>query len=335
MAVALTYPVRTPQWVIHYAGKNISADVSAMVLSITYTDHLGGAANDVEVEFEDRERKWRGPWLPAQGDLLSLQIGYGGETLLPCGDFQADELEAQGPPDTFHLRCISAFITPAMRTHNSAGFENQTLLQIATAIAAKHGMSVVGAPSQSNISFARKTQKHETDLGFLHRISREYNYDFKVEGKKVVFYARVALEAQAPVITIQRTSTEHWRFKTVAHHVYKAAQIQWQDAQSKALITQTVQASSAVATGDTMVIRKRCETGQDAMARARAELHGANLMMVTGSLTLPGTTVLVPGNNVMMAGFGSFDGKYMIRQARHRLERAQGYTTEIDVRSVA
>ena len=32
---------RKPGWTLFYQGANVTADISAMVLSITYTDHLG------------------------------------------------------------------------------------------------------------------------------------------------------------------------------------------------------------------------------------------------------------------------------------------------------
>ena len=98
MAAAITgailpsvYPVRHPHWLLSYAGKNISADVSKMVIEITYTDHESHLSDEIEVQFEDRDKRWQGPWYPSQGDLLNLQIGYADEPLLPCGNFEIDE----------------------------------------------------------------------------------------------------------------------------------------------------------------------------------------------------------------------------------------------------
>src|ERR1700757_4196879 len=143
MAVgAIAYPVRHPRCVATYARRNITADVSAMVTEITYCDRVAGTSDDVEVTLEDRDRRWQGPWLPARGDIVSLLLGYEGEELLNCGDFQVDELELHGPPDTFHLKCIAAGITPALRTPRSAAYEGQTLLQVAQTIARRHGMRV-------------------------------------------------------------------------------------------------------------------------------------------------------------------------------------------------
>ena len=61
-----------------------------MVLAIRYVDQLEGASGELEVDLEI-PRSWQGSWYPALGDIVSLQIGYRGEALLDCGDFQIDD----------------------------------------------------------------------------------------------------------------------------------------------------------------------------------------------------------------------------------------------------
>jgi uncharacterized protein len=335
MTAAIAYPVRSPNWILTYQGVNITADISHMVLSISYVDELGGRSGELEVELEDRERRWQGPWFPQQGDVVSLLIGYSGELLLPCGDFQIDDLEVEGPPDVFHLRCLPAWITPSLRTRNSFGYENQTLLQIAATVAARHGMSVVGAPSQLDVSYLRITQKQETDLEFLRRVAIEHDYDFTVRGAQLVFYARADLEAQPAALTLSRNAVERFSFVSKTHSTYKQAQAAYFDPYGKQLYTQTTQANPAVAAGDVLKIIARCENGQQALERAAAALHQTNRLLVTCRLVAPGTTLLVAGNNVALSGWNVMDGTYMIERAQHRLSRATGYITEADLRMLS
>src|SRR5579863_5938097 len=190
MASAAAFPVRAPRWVLTYQGVNITADISQMVTAITYEDCLDGASGALEFELEDHDKLWQGNWAPTEGDLANLAIGYAGEPLLPCGDFQVDDLSLSGPPDVFHLRCLAAYITPAMRTCNSVGYEAQTLTQIASTIAAKYGLTMITASGTEGPIFARVTQRHETDLGFLRRLARAQNCEFTIRGKQIVFYPR-------------------------------------------------------------------------------------------------------------------------------------------------
>jgi uncharacterized protein len=335
MTAAIAYPVRSPNWILTYQGVNITTDISRMVLSIGYVDELGGRSGELEVELEDRDKRWQGAWFPQQGDVVSLLIGYAGELLLPCGDFQVDDLELEGPPDVFHLRCLPAWITPAIRTRNSLGYENQTLLQIAATVAARHGMTVVGAPNQIDISYLRITQKQETDLEFLRRIAVEHDYYFTVRGAQLVFYSRASLEAQPAALTLYRNTVERFSFVAKAHRIYKQAQTSYFDPQSKQLYTQTAQADPAVATGDMLKVVARCENGQQAFERASAALHEANRLLVTCRLAAPGTTLLVAGNVVALSGWDVMDGSYIVERAQHRLSRATGYVTEADLRMVS
>ena len=59
MTAPIAYPVRSPDWILTYSGVNITADISHMVLSISYADELGGRSGELEVELEDRERRWQ------------------------------------------------------------------------------------------------------------------------------------------------------------------------------------------------------------------------------------------------------------------------------------
>jgi len=112
VSAALSYPVRTPAWALTYAGVNITADVTSMVEAIVYENHEQHLADEVQVTLEDRDGRWQGPWFPVYGDVVTLQIGHASEPMLPCGSFQVDEIELQGPPDAVHLRCIAAASRP-------------------------------------------------------------------------------------------------------------------------------------------------------------------------------------------------------------------------------
>jgi phage protein D len=305
-----------------------------MVLSISYTDYLSELSGEVEVVVEDHDQRWQASWYPTLGDELNLAIGYRGEGLLPCGDFQIDQLELAGPPDRFTMRCLAAFMTPAMRTLNSVGYEDQTLLGIAQTIGQKYGLAVISAPDVIDIAFARVTQKHETDLAFLKRLALEHDYDFTVRGSILVFYSRTALEAIAPVQAVTRTELEGFEFRNRTHTTYRAAQVAYQDLTSKSLIIQSAAAIAPIPTGDVLKIVPRCENGQQALLKAQAALDAHNMFFTEASLVMPGSIAMASGNTIEVSGFGEFDGTYVILVARHRLDRAHGYTTRLEVSRV-
>ena len=336
MAASAAYSVRSPNWILTYVGVNITADVSQMVLAIRYVDRLEGASGELEVDLEDSEKLWQGPWYPALGDVVSLQIGYGGESLLDCGEFQIDELELDGPPDVMRIRCLAAYITPAMRTANTVAYEGMGVMEIAAQIAAKYGLALVAATSESSsdVVFARVTQRRQTDLEFLKRLAREHNFDFTVRAGQLIFYDRPALESVAAVLTMVRSDTVRFSFRNRSRRIYDGAQFSYFDPDTKELISQSVSAASPAPTGDTLKIVARCENAQQAIVKAEALLHLHNMVFVDAYLEGPGCTVLVAGNNVQLSGWGALDGTYLIETAQHRLARVAGYSTSIAARRI-
>ena len=335
MAGSIAYPVRTPQWIVTYQGVNVSADISGMVLDVAYTDRLGGAASEIEIALEDHQKLWQGPWYPEQGDVTTLLMGYSGEPLMPCGDFEVDQMELDGPPDVFRIRGLSAYITPAMRTRRSVAHEGLTPQQIAGAIAGVYGLSLVTAPSDSDVAYARITQRNETDLEFLRRLADEHDYEFSVRAGQLVFYPRASLEQLAPVMTIGRSDVTAFAFASKTHRTYKSAQANHQRPSTTELLSGTSSAEPTGAVSDTLKLLVRCENSAQAKMRAAAALHRANMFAMTARVRLEGSTNLSAGNPVMLFGFGASDGTYMVDNARHRLTRAGGYTTEIEGRRIS
>jgi len=336
MAATALNTVRSPQWMLSYSGMNITADVSEMVLAIRYIDRLDGTSGELEIQLEDSTKLWQGAWYPAIGDIVSLQIGYSNEYLLDCGEFQIDELELDGPPDVMRLRCLAAYITTAMRTANTVAYENMGIVEIAAQIAAKYGLAMVTASSESesDVTFARVTQRRQMDLEFLKRLAREHNFDFTVCAGQLIFYERASLEALPAATLIARSDTVRFAFRNRARRIYDAAEFSYFDPDTKQLITQSVPADGPSPTNDTLKIVARCENAEQAQVKAAAALHLHNMVLVDASIEGPGNPVLVAGNNVQLSGWGALDGKYLIETAKHQMARATGYTTSIAARRI-
>ncbi len=80
-------------------------------------------------------------------------------------------------------------------------------------------------------------------------------------------------------------------------------------------------------------LKKRVKSQAEAKRLAEAKLRELNAKVMTGSLTLVGNVALCAGSVVECKGFGSFDGNFVIEEARHSVG-SSGYTTDIRVRRV-
>ena len=85
--------------------------------------------------------------------------------------------------------------------------------------------------------------------------------------------------------------------------------------------------------GQIYVIKKRCNSLQEAERIAKAKLRQLNLRQTSGNLTVVGNPLLMAGECIDLQGFGSFDGKFFIEQAEHTIGSG-GYTTSLQIRRV-
>lgn len=325
--------VRQPKFKIEYAGKNITDDITRYLISVTYTDHSEGESDEVEVRLEDSDGLWRSSWYPTKGEKVTLSIGYE-DQLVPCGTFEVDEIQLDGPPDTVSFRALAAPITGKLRTQNSKAYEKQTLKQIANTIASKHGMSVQG--EIEDVRFDRITQNRETDLGFLKRISYEYGHVFSVRDKKLTFTTIFKLEETASVRIIDRSEIESYSITDKTADSFKQAKVKYHNPVDKSVVDaeKTETDDKDITKGDVLYMTTKAENKKQAEKKAQAALHRANSKQQSGTIRLEGQPLLLAGNNFELTGMGEISGKFHIVKSRHTMDRSSGYTTEVEIKRV-
>lgn len=75
-------------------------------------------------------------------------------------------------------------------------------------------------------------------------------------------------------------------------------------------------------------------SNKEAAALAKAKLREANKGEISASFTMAGDITLCAGLTIKVKGFGAFDGKYIIEQARHTISKSAGFQTQISLRQV-
>ncbi|EHN1693823.1 phage protein D [Salmonella enterica subsp. enterica serovar Newport] len=341
MAAMNSLPVPEPVFVLRYNLKDITHDITAYATSITFTDKLSGESDELEVELEDSEQRWRDAWYPGMGDTLALQLGFQGKPLTDCGGFSIDEIELSGPPDSVSIRGRSAPVTRAMRTKSNRGFENTTLAAIAGRIARKHKLKLEGQIEP--LTLERITQYGESDLAFLKRLANDYGYMVKVTPQKLIF-SHLGKLRDAPVVrTITPQEVSRWTLRDTLHEVYKGVKNKHQNSQTRTLVTfnadnttttrtEKKSSSSGMSTSSDIInTSDRVQNDEEARAKGKAKLDRKNEYKHAGTLSLEGDLSLRAGGSVTLSGFGKSDGKWLIISARHSLARSSGLTTDIDI----
>jgi phage protein D len=179
--------------------------------------------DEVSLQLENVDAFWENSWYPEKGAKLNVQLGY--DALMPCGDFEVDEIEINSMPDRVTIKAISAGISGSLRTKKNYGHENTTLQQIVQSVAAANNLTLQG--QIDNISFNRLTQHMETDLGFLNRLASQFGYYFSVRGSLLVFTRMFDLMNAASVFEIDRTDCIDYSIKDKSHKVFRKANVKF------------------------------------------------------------------------------------------------------------
>ena len=334
-----THPVTMPDYVIKYEGKDITGDLKYCLLSISYTDYLGGQSDELQLEFEDTDGRWIRAWYPEQGDALSLSVGDQFTGMVSWGSFEIAEIEYDHPPSVVSIKALSTGITRANRTLQPKAYEKTTLPKIVRTIAARLKLSVTG--TVADIQIERITQYQESDVEFLARLAREYGHTFKIVDKTLVFHANVELAKQEPVAVLNPADIKRIRLRDLIKGVPDEAVVTGYDAKNKQKRQSRRKAkprrpnSKNPTTKDTLhIVANRGESDQQMAARADAALADAQLNQVAGTIELVGNAKLVSGQVVQIKGFGKFSGKYLVKRAHHDIKKSSGYGAELEVKMV-
>jgi len=321
---------------ILYNNKNITKDISAHLVQLTYADKVAGESDELELQLEDADLLWQNDWYPGKGAKISAVIEQDG-LQLKCGEFTIDEIENTGDNssgDTVTIKALAAPITKKMRTKRSSAHENKTLREIANTIAAKHGLTVEG--TIENIVISRATQYQETDLHFLHRLAGDFGYVFSVRSGMLIFSSVYELEGKAHILTLDKTDLTNWSLKDKTTEVFKKATVKYHNSAKNKLEEAEIENEDAeFSKDDTIDLKTKAENKDQALAKSKAALHKHNSHEKSGSISMPGNTLLVSGINFELTGMGNLSGIQHVLTSTHTIDRSGGYATNAEIKAVA
>lgn len=322
--------VKRPKYEVIYNSADITEDISRFLIGLTYTDCVQGKSDGLDIELEDTDFLWQNDWFPAKGDTLEVRIGYD-NLLVPCGLFEIDEVEASGPPDSLSVRALAAGITKALRTKSNAAYEGQTLRRIAQQVAARTGLSVTGEIEA--VTIERATQHRETDLRFLHRISKEYGHVFSVRAGQLIFSRIYDLEEGSPVTSLSRTDLTSYELRDKTASTFARSRVRYHDPRTQEVVESTAEAEGVETGADTLAKWVKAESQQQADEIARSILHNANTKTAEGKIVVEGNPYLLAGSNVELVGLGALSGVYHIEESQHSINPL-GYSTSCQIKRV-
>lgn len=159
---------RSPAFMVRVNSKDITAEISPRLLSLTMTDNRGFEADQLDIELDDADGQLS---LPPRGAVISLFLGWKGQPLISKGDFTVDEIEHHGAPDAMTIRARSADFRGSLNSRREASYHDTTLGEVIAQVAARNNLKPMVGDGLAAIKVSHIDQTQETDAAFLTRIA--------------------------------------------------------------------------------------------------------------------------------------------------------------------
>lgn len=262
--------------------------------------------------------------------------GDGNDEILECGRFELDSITAQGPPSTITIKGTSLPYHSTIRQMlKSKSWEECSLSQIANEIASKNGMTCMFL-SASDPFYKRREQYKASDIAFLKKLCHDAGCSLKISDNIIVIFNQSEYEAKSAIYTIKKGKTggySKYRLSTESNDKYASCRVSYTDNNGK-VISATAYSDETVKNnsgGQCLEVRQRVSSESEALALAEKMLRLHNKYEYTAGFTFPGNPKFLAGCTVQLSGWGAWNGKYIIKQAKHSVG-GSGYTTQIELR---
>lgn len=257
--------------------------------------------------------------------------------MLDCGEFELDAVTVNGPPQTVTIKATSLPYSCAIRqTAKSKSWENTSLSAIAKNIASQNGMGVM-FESHYDPKYTRVEQYRTSDIEFLSKLCHNAGASLKATNNVIVIFDQSEYENKKPVRTIkfgEEGGYTKYQLSTGTNSIYTSCRVSCTTS-SGVVISATEYAENYRedngGKNQCLEVRQKVGSIAEAQALAHKMLRLHNKYEYEASFTFPGDPELAAGCVVELADFGAWNGKYIIKQAKHSITQS-GYTTQVNLR---
>lgn len=333
---------------VAFDGVDITKNIRPYLLGLAYTDCEEGQADDLQLRLQDREGLWRESWFAAMLEGAAkaqpmkiraaiVREGWGsGPARLDCGSFELDAADLSEPGAQWVFKATALPFSGAIRqTKKSRAWERYNLSGILREMAGAAGLGCM-YEAAADPKYDRREQRRQSDIDFLSRLCADAGLSLKATDGQLVVFDQSAYEKKPPVKTIRRGGGYGSARLSAgtAGTQYASCRVRYTDPATGQCIEGTAYADTydpEAKNNQQLEVAARVGSQGEAEALAGSRLRMHNKFSKTGEFTFPGDPLLLAGNTVELAGWGAFDGKYMIAQADHTVDGG-GYATKARLR---
>ncbi|ELI6453718.1 phage late control D family protein [Yersinia ruckeri] len=231
MITGLSLPAGTkiaPDFMLNINQKNITQTIRPRLLSLSLTDNRGFEADQLDIELDDADGQLA---MPERGAVVSVALGWEGQSLIGKGDFTVDEVEHHGAPDTLTIRARSADFRGSLNARREVSYHETTLGKVVAQVAERNQLKTMLAKGLTDIAISHIDQTQETDAKFITRIASLHGAVAAVKAGRLLFIkpgSGVTASGQPiPQITITRQDGDQHNFSIADRGAYTGVSASW------------------------------------------------------------------------------------------------------------
>ncbi|MCK8583703.1 phage late control D family protein [Yersinia ruckeri] len=231
MITGLSLPAGTkiaPDFMLNINQKNITQTIRPRLLSLSLTDNRGFEADQLDIELDDADGQLA---MPERGAVVSVALGWEGQSLIGKGDFTVDEVEHHGAPDTLTIRARSADFRGSLNARREVSYHETTLGKVVAQVAERNQLKAMLAKGLTDIAISHIDQTQETDAKFITRIASLHGAVAAVKAGRLLFIkpgSGVTASGQPiPQITITRQDGDQHNFSIADRAAYTGVSASW------------------------------------------------------------------------------------------------------------
>lgn len=345
---------KIPAFRITVEDKDATQELDRRLLSLTLTDNRGFEADQLDLELDDADGLLE---LPRRGVVISLDLGWEGQSLFPKGKYTVDEIEHTGAPDRLTVRARSADFRETLNIRREKSWHATTVGAVVREVADRHSLKMALDDKLAAMPLDHTDQTNESDASFLMRLARQYGAIASVKDGNLLFLrqgqGRTASGKPLPVITLTRQAGDAHRFSLADRGAYTGVIASWlhtrEPAQKKTTkvkrrrrkspakkkVPEAKQGDYLVGTDENVLVLNRTYANRSNAERA-AKMQWARLQRGVASFSLQlaeGRAELYTEMPVKVSGFKQpiDDAEWTITTLTHTVSADGGFTTSIEL----
>ncbi|KGA37139.1 phage late control D family protein [Pectobacterium odoriferum] len=217
-----------PAYLLRLNEQDITTVISPRLLSLSLTDNRGFEADQLDIELDDSDGLLQ---LPRRGAVLSVFLGWEGETLIGKGDFTVDEIEHRGAPDTLTIRARSADFRGSLNSRRELSYHDTTLGAIVEQVAKRNNLAPMLADGFAGIKIPHIDQTQETDAVFITRLAERNGAIVAIKAGRLLFIrpgtGKTASGKPIPQQIIERSDGDQHSFSLADRGAYTGVTASW------------------------------------------------------------------------------------------------------------